>query len=82
MGNQNEYWVLEGHWLPLKGSNNDAHKVALLGRLAPRESAAPFPDPPAGVSEPGLSLGAFREDQQTSRHPRGPAVITTTAYLG
>ena len=61
MGNQNEYWVLEGHWLLLKGSNNDAHKVALLGRLAPRESAAPFPDPPAGVSEPGLSLGALRK---------------------
>lgn len=33
-------------------------------------------------TEPGLSLGAFREDEQTARHPRGPAVIATTAYLG
>lgn len=33
-------------------------------------------------TEPGLSLGTFREDEQTAQHPRGPAVIATTAYLG
>ena len=58
MGNQNPgCWRDAGSFS--KATINDAHKVALLGRLAPPESAAPFPDPQAAVQGARPEPGSF-----------------------
>lgn len=64
-------------------SNRGSHKVALLGRLAPRESAAPFLDQQAGGEQAEPEWDASWDDEQTSQHSRGPAVsIVTAMWVG